>query len=113
MYVILIAASIPTLRPLIMRALGKSTHASSRGRKGYYVQDDNGYHLHPVPSGFRSNKDAVSVHCTTKPDHESERSILPSDIRKTTEVTVSYDDGLKDKQIDGYGVRSIHPEERF
>lgn len=117
MYVILIAASIPTLRPLVFRAMGKTTHASSRGRKGYHVQDENGYHLHPLPSGLRTTKEPPSIHYTSKPDHESERSILPNDIRKTTEVVVSYHDGLKDKHMDSglgeYGGESVHPEDRF
>ncbi|KAI9875696.1 MAG: hypothetical protein M1830_008094 [Pleopsidium flavum] len=97
--------------------MGRTTHASSHGKRGYFVQDENAYHLHPFPSGQRSTKQPSTTHYTSKPDHESERSILPNDIRKTTEVLVSYDEGLKDKHVDpglgDYGGKSIHPEDRF
>ena len=111
MYAIIIAGSIPTLRPLFLVLAGQdSSYSSNRnGHKGYYS------HSHELDSHPNVNpKDAITNselgHTSNVPstrmmgrgkvtgtgdldEADSERSILEGlEIRKTTEVSVNYDD---------------------
>ena len=105
MYAIQIAASVPTLRPLYFYLLGKSLHTTtshrhrSRSTSAYTSRSPGTYKLSVLRSNNNpSDMEKCAPRSVSKPvisaDSCSEENILPHNIRKTTEVNVSYEESL-------------------
>lgn len=95
MYVIIIAGSLPTLRPLVQQSIAKSKSLINN-QKGYqsYPHDHN--LAHPLQNLNRvcdtaGNLKSPKVHHRDV-DVSSDQSILQSRITKTTDVRISYDE---------------------
>ncbi|KAL9001776.1 MAG: hypothetical protein Q9188_005250 [Gyalolechia gomerana] len=113
-YVVIIAACVPTLRPLLPLLHGRSLSRKSasgsreiypfargRGKNGYRAhKDDDGHHLRGLypPASYRAHGLSADDHrgtqtvCKGKQDTDVESGPQPdpNEIIKTTEVGVSY-----------------------
>ena len=109
MYVIIIAGSLPTLRPLAQRAIAASKNRTSTSRKGYQQypntpdNDDNNNNSHPLkpfPHKAYNFKSITSNHKSQLSG--SDQNILPpvgngeGGITKTTDIRLDY--GMRRKE---------------
>ena len=88
MYVIIIAGSLPTLRPLAQKAfaMSKSRSSSQKGLHQYPHPDRHSHPLKPYSikiSHYRSDAPAR--------ESESDQNILQSGITKVTDIAIDYD----------------------
>lgn len=101
MYVIIIAACVPTLRPLLPLLHGRSPVARSRGKNGYRAhKDDEAHNLQAVypPASYRAHGLSTDAHRRTQTVCKGQQDIDvnsvphpdPDGIMKSTEVSVSY-----------------------
>ncbi len=94
MYVIIIAGSLPTLRPLVQQSIAKSKSLYNQKCYQSYPHDHN--LAHPLQNLDRvydtaGNPKSLKVHHRDI-DVSSDRSILQPRIMKTTDVRVSYEE---------------------
>lgn len=89
MYVIIIAGSLPTLRPLALRIV-MSFKNRSTSRKGYmqhgHTFERNSHHLDPYKMKNKIQRSSMQ----NRPSG-SDQDILPSQITKTTDIAIDYD----------------------
>ena len=123
MYVILVAATVPTLRPLFLFMGGKGYGRGTYDNKGYQEHGPNNYKLSGYHSGSGPDRIVASFKQknAVSDESESDKSVLdPTNIQKTTEVAVSYEDAenLGNKTAD-WGIntgeedpKSVHAEDR-
>lgn len=96
-YLVIIAASIPTLKPLISRRM-KGTLASgsgSYGMKSFMSRRANGYHSTKEPTADNfpltsTGTDPQSVEASYSRGELQDHSYRGGDIRKTVDVSVDY-----------------------
>jgi hypothetical protein len=89
MYVIIIAGSLPTLRPLAQRAIAISKHRSSSKQDYQQYTRTPERQSHPLkPYNIKH-----SHHRSQLPTNhsDSDQNILASGITKTTDIAVDYD----------------------
>ena len=102
MYVIIIAGSLPTLRPLVQQGIAKSKNLSESRKR--YQSHSHGHNMgHPLQKLASTCDDSTGHGRHQKQDHRgvaagSDQSILQSRITKTTDVEVSYEDDRPKKQ---------------
>ncbi|KAL8704688.1 MAG: hypothetical protein Q9201_002150 [Fulgogasparrea decipioides] len=89
MYVIIIAGSLPTLRPLAQRAMAMSKTRSSK-RKGYqqypHTPEGNSHPLKPYNVKHSHHRSRLPTHLS-----DSDQNVLTSGITKTTDIAIDYD----------------------
>ena len=95
MYVIIIAGSLPTLRPLVQQGLVKS-RSLANNKKRYRSYPDDPNPAHPLQR-FANIYDTIGNQKHPKEQQRdigvsSDQSILEPRIEKTTYIRVSYDE---------------------
>lgn len=88
MYVIIIAGSLPTLRPLVLKAVEISNNRST-GRKGYmqhrHALKGNSHPLEPYNMKNKFQRSSMPNQLSG-----SDQDILPPGITKTTDIAIDY-----------------------
>lgn len=89
MYIIIIAGSLPTLRPLAQQAIAMSKHRSS-SKKGYQQYTHTPQRQsHPLKP-YNIKQSHHRSHIPTN-HSDSDQNILGPGITKTTDIAVDYD----------------------
>ncbi len=89
MYVIIIAGSLPTLRPLVQRAIAISKNRSSSKRNYQQYPHTLEGHSHPLKV---YNVKHSHHHSRLPTNHsDSDQNILASGITKRTDIAIDYD----------------------
>ena len=107
MYVIIIAGSLPTLRPLVQKATAISKRRSTN-RKSYH-QHPNTFHRNPLPLKVYGKRNSYNLTSMPTRQSSSDHDIL-SGITKTTDIAVDYN-SRKSKSDRGQGDWEDHGDD--
>lgn len=92
MYCIIIAATIPTLRPLFLWATSASFR-SSQQRNTYQAYDNGTFVLSHLSShSDRKGNKHVVAHASRKEADSDRKYLHPGDIQRITDIDVVYDE---------------------
>ena len=102
MYVIIIAGSLPTLRPLLQNSLSKWHSYKQRSSKGYHASDDQDHELHPYK---KRHIHASAAHGLGLQTDGSDREVLadsdPHGITKTVDFTLEATQRSREQRSEG------------
>ena len=91
MYCILIAATVPTLRPFFLWATNSSFRLG-HGNNRYQAWDEHNYVMSRLNRQADTKRQRDTIDRALKGEADSDRSILgPGDIQRMTDINVAYD----------------------
>ncbi|KAL9037806.1 MAG: hypothetical protein Q9180_003510 [Flavoplaca navasiana] len=120
MYVIIIAGSLPTLRPLFQKTISVYRSRKQRSSHGYQSYDHAPHEMQPYRKKKHTN---TSILCTKNQDNErsSDSEVLASNaegITKTVEITFASSPGVEEGkkwerwEEEHFGERGTREDER-